>query len=309
MANTAKNELRYIFHPISECNMCGSLTSSNKVLGKRLNGSQGRKPETKIGVTVSIIQCAKCGLIYSTPQPRPFDIQDHYGIPPEDYWKRKDDYFKISDNYYKKEIGILKSLLNFKEGMKVLEIGAGLGKGMIMCERAGFEAYGLESSEPFYERAISQMKISPDRLQLTMVENADYAENQFDVINMLAVLEHFYDASDSVERALKWVKPGGLIYIEVPSSNWLIGRMLNAYYKLTGRDYVGNLSPMHEPFHLYEFSLKSFEENAKKLNYEIAFHEFYPCDTYMPKVLDSVLKSYMQRTDTGMQLVVVLRKK
>jgi hypothetical protein len=126
---------------------------------------------------------------------------------------------------------------------------------------------------------------------------------------MAAVLEHFYDPSDSIERALKWVKPGGLIYIEIPSSDWLVNKIINLYYKLTGSDYVGNLSPMHEPYHLHEFGLKSFEENAKKLQYEIVFSKYYVCDTYMPKAVDYIIKPYMQRTNKGMQLVVVLRKK
>ena len=121
--------------------------------------------------------------------------------------------------------------------------------------------------------------------------------------------KHVYDPTDSIKRALNWVKPGGLIYIQVPSSNWLIGRFINWYYKLTGHAYVGNLSPMHEPYHLFEFTLKSFEENAKKLNYEIASHLYLVAGSYMPKMVDKVVRPYMKSTDQGMQLEVILRKK
>ena len=57
------------------------------------------------------------------------------------------------------------------------------------------------------------------------------------------------------------------------------------------RENVGNLSPMLEPFHLYEFDLKSFEKNSDCRNYEIAHSEYYVGQTFMPRILDPILKS------------------
>ncbi|MBC7749930.1 MAG: class I SAM-dependent methyltransferase [Methylotenera sp.] len=301
------NKKRYYFNHIENCNMCGSTTDTHKILGKRLNGSQGKNPKNKIGITTTIVKCKNCGLIYSNPQPVPFDIQDHYGVPPESYWK--DNYFTITDNYFQGEIEKLKKLLDFRNGMKSLDIGAGLGKQMIALSKSGFETYGFEPSKQFYERAISKMGINPDKLKLGMIEEVEYPENHFDFISFGAVLEHLYDPSDSILKALKWLKPNGIIHIEVPSSDWLIGKIINLYYKLKRTDYVGNLSPMHEPFHLHEFGLSSFLEHSKKYGYELAFYEYYVCLTYMPKVMDLILKPYMKRTNKGMQLCVWLRKK
>lgn len=301
------NQKRYYFYHIDNCNMCGSKSGTHKILGKRLNGSQGKNPKKKIGITTTIVKCTGCGLIYSNPQPVPFDIQDHYGVPPENYWK--DDYFTITDNYFQGEIERLKKILDFKDGMKSLDIGAGLGKQMIALSKSGFETYGFEPSKQFYERAISKMGINPERLKLGMIEEVEYPENHFDFISFGAVLEHLYDPSDSILKALKWLKPNGIIHIEVPSSDWLIGKIINLFYKLKGTDYVGNLSPMHEPFHLHEFGLKSFEEHARQHSYELAFHEYYVCQTFMPKIADYILKPYMRWTNTGMQLCVWLRKK
>ena len=116
-----------------------------------------------------------------------------------------------------------------------------------------------------------------------MMEEIEYEEDTFDFISFGAVLEHLYDPSCSIQKALNWLKPGGLIHIEVPSSDWLTNRIINAFYKLCLNDYVGNISPMHEPYHLYEFGLKSFEENSRRHNYEIAYHEYYVCKTFLPK--------------------------
>lgn len=51
------------------------------------------------------------------------------------------------------------------------------------------------------------------------------------------------------------------------------------------------------------------QSGRKGDTYEIAFHEYYVCQTYLPKVLDVGLKPYMHWRNTGMQLSVWLRKR
>jgi 2-polyprenyl-3-methyl-5-hydroxy-6-metoxy-1,4-benzoquinol methylase len=306
--NSMQNkELRYTFRYIDKCNMCGAHTETNKILGKRLNQSQGKNPKKKSGITTTVLRCSTCGLIYSNPLPIPFDIQDHYGVSPENYWK--ENYFTVEENYFTGATDRLKKMMSIKSGMKSLDIGAGLGKAMLVLSKLGFDTYGFEASEQFYERAISKMGISPDKLKLGKIEDVDYPGNHFDFISFGAVLEHLYDPSDSINKALKWLKPGGIIHIEVPSADWLISKIINTFYKLRGTDYIGNISPMHVPYHLYEFSINSFKEHSKKYNYEIELYEYYVCETYMPKIADFILKPIMKWTNSGMQLCVWLRKK
>jgi len=287
--------------------MCGSKTDTHKILGKRLNRSQGKNPKNKTGITTPIAKCRDCGLIYANPQPVPFDLQNHYGVPPEEYWKES--YFQVDPNYFQGEITRLKGLIEFRVGMKSLDIGAGLGKAMVALGKAGFDAYGFEPSKQFHERAVSKMGIGHDRLKQGTIESAAYGENTFDFISFGAVLEHLYDPSSAILKAMNWLKPNGIIHIEVPSSDWLIHKLINLYYRLRLTDYVGNLSPMHEPYHLYEFGLQSFLKHAQKHGYNLAFHEYYVCQTYMPKIMDVFLKPYMKWTNTGMQLCVWLRKR
>jgi 2-polyprenyl-3-methyl-5-hydroxy-6-metoxy-1,4-benzoquinol methylase len=297
---------RYTFKKIDNCNTCDAPSSSHKILGKRLNGSQGKVPHKKIGVTTTVMKCQNCGLIFSNPLPIPFDIQDHYGLPPESYWKNE--YFTVDPSYFNTVIEKVGEIIPLEQGMKSLDIGAGLGKAMKSMEMSGFDSYGIEPSIPFHERALSLMNISPDKLKLSSIEDAEYPENYFDFITFGAVLEHLYDPNDSISKAIKWLKPGGIIHIEVPSSDWFTHKIINFYYKLRGLDYVGNLSPMHEPFHLYEFGLKSFLLNGEKLGYKVARHDYYVCQTFMPKFLDPILKPYMRKTNKGMQLCVYLQK-
>lgn len=286
--------------------MCGSDAASHRILGKRLNRSQGKNPRRKVGITTTIARCDVCGLIYSNPQPRPFNLSDHYNVAPEDYWNES--YFQTNDDYFGHEIGTLKSLYPFKQGDRALDIGAGLGKCMIALKKSGFEVHGIEPSEPFFRRAIERMSISQDELRLASIEEASFPHEYFDFITFGAVLEHLYDPSASVHKAMGWLKIGGIVQIEVPSSDWLISRIANLYYKLVGLDYVANISPMHEPYHLYEFTLESFRKNGQINGYQIIHHDYYVAPTYMPKVLDRILVPFMKLTRTGMQLCVWLQK-
>ena len=304
---TNSKTITYHFHNIDVCNMCLAPSSTQKVLGKRLNHSQGKKPSGLKGITTTIVKCKNCGLIFSNPLPVPQSMSDHYGKPPEDYWVPQ--YFELEPSYFQVELSRLSKLIKIDNGTKALDIGAGIGKCMAAMNNAGIDSYGFEPSEPFYERALSKMKINPDRLKVASIETAEYENNFFDFITFGAVLEHLYDPSESIAKALQWLKPGGIIHIQVPSSDWLINKIANFYYKIAGTDYVANISPMHTPYHLYEFSVKSFAENAKRHNYEIAQVEYWVASTYMPKIISGVLFNIMKWTKSGMQLEIWLRKK
>ncbi|MCJ8291931.1 MAG: class I SAM-dependent methyltransferase [Crocinitomicaceae bacterium] len=299
--------LKYRFKKIDHCEMCGSKTSNHKVLGQRLNQSQGFRPKKKNGISVSIQKCKVCNLIYSNPLPIPNNLQDHYGAPPEDYWIES--YFNWTPDYFAFQINEIKELMPFQSGMKALDIGAGIGKAMKSLDANGFDTYGLEPSEPFYQRAINKMGIKPESLKFGAIEEVDYENNSFDFITFGAVFEHLYEPSHCLNKALGWLKQGGLIQIEVPSSKWLMPKFMNAYFKLARTNYVTNLSPMHSPFHLYEFDVKSFEELSKKLNFSIVKTRVEVCSIYhVPKFFHPILKWYMKKTNQGMQLTVYLKK-
>ena len=144
-------------------------------MGLRLNHSQGRKPRQAAGIAVSVKKCGICELVFADPQPIPDNLQAHYGAP-EDYWT--DEQFKEEPNYFAHEIATAKRLLTFREGMRALDVGAGLGKAMRALASAGFDAYGLEPSVEYREAALARGQVSEQRLALAAVEHADYPTGQ-----------------------------------------------------------------------------------------------------------------------------------
>jgi SAM-dependent methyltransferase len=289
--------------------MCGCSTEKASVVGHRASRTTGFFPRNARGVIVPICRCGECGLLYSDPMPIPMDISQHYGVDPVDYWPESLNYFVEDPNYFGGEVAVAKRLLPFQPGMRALDIGSGIGKCLKSLRKGGFEPFGIEPSEKFRKFATERNGIPASSMQAAQVETAVFDEGFFDFITFGAVLEHVYHPAQCLSIALKWLRPGGILHVEVPSPHWLIARLINAVYRLQGTTFVTNLSPMHIPYHLYEFTVPSFEAFAKRSGCEIAHHEFFVCAQYhIPKFLQGLLGAIMRRTNTGMQLSVYLRK-
>lgn len=284
--------------------MCGD--DGRQILGKRLNSHQGLRPRSKRGIAVTVVQCDRCGLIYADPRPVPESVGQHYGKPPDEYW-RKAQLARNDEAGGALPLEVFERLWGTRgQPVRALDIGAGLGQTMGYLSRRGYDAWGLEVSPQFRDAAIDR-GIDPNRLALSSVEEAEYAPQSFDLVSFGAVLEHLHNPAAAIERALRWIDSAGLIFIEVPSARWLIGRLLNLTYRVRGLDYVTNLSPMHEPYHLYEFTEEAFSRHGARVGYEIAHSDLLACETFLPVRLERVAQRIMDATDTGMQLQIWLR--
>lgn len=275
------------------------------VLGKRLSRSQGKNPHRKTGITTTVVQCNACGLIFANPLPIPQHLADHYNVSVDDYFEAG--FKEPPADYFKRELDFFKSQYARQSTLRGLDIGAGLGGIMRALEREGFEAYGLEPSNSFYDFAVSK-GIAADRIQNRSTEDADFPDAYFDLIIFSAVFEHLYDPNQALVNALKWLKPGGMIYIGVPSNRVFIQLLANWFYKLKGLDYVSNISPMHPPFHLYEFGKETFEKNAKINHYAIAHFEYWTVRDYLFPKFSFLIRKLIKLTRSDMNLTIWLRK-
>ena len=297
----------YKFREISECNMCGAGKEQHKFLGTRLKGHQGYFPSSRQSEGTLVFRCLNCRLIFCNPIPIPEQLKDHYGISPEQYWGTGD--LTYDGNHFVEQLRKLRDFMHVSSETKALDIGAGIGHTMVAMQHANIDAYGLEPSMSFYKYAIQENNISTERIKADTIEDAVYGASYFDFINYRSVLEHFVDPYMALKKGLSWLKKDGVMHVEVPSSDWLISALGNLFYKVSAKGKVVNLSPMHPPYHLYEFSLRSFEELSDRLDYDIVDTEYYVCDTYLPRFLDPILKPWMRRSNRGMMLALWLRKK
>lgn len=293
------------YEEIVNCNMCGN--SKSKTIGLRLNQSTGFRPRKKTGLAVSVVTCSNCKLIYTNPLPKPTSVEHNYDMDVEEYWTHLDTLTEMQGQ--QEDVATFKRLHGSESltGLTALDIGSGIGQTMIALQNHGFQVFGLEPAAKFYEKAKEWGGFDSSQLQLSTLEDAYYADNSFDYINFTNVLEHLYDPNEALLQTTKWLKPEGLMFVCVPYSGWLTGKLLNMYYKLIGTSFVTNTSPMHMPFHLYEFSKRSFIRNAHKNGYEVVAIEVKKS---MPvNAIDKFLMPIQSITGTGLRLDVWIRKR
>ena len=82
---------------IEKCEMCGCQDFT--FMGRRLNGQQRNLKDESAGISLNILKCDGCDLIFSNPLPVPLNIQDHYSVDPKSYWS--EEYFHVDENYFK----------------------------------------------------------------------------------------------------------------------------------------------------------------------------------------------------------------
>ena len=290
--------------------MCLAPASELRPMGLRRNGSQGLFPfGFNSGVYVTVVRCQICGLIFSSPRPEPNDIGQNYDVEPLSYF---------SENQASTESSVdlgqfkqLKSYLSqFEEPLLALDIGTGTGLNLLKLNAEGFHVTGVEASRSFYSQALINTKDIDVILINDSIEKVEFAAETFHLVIMSAVLEHFYEPDKVLRKVSQILKPGGIVFIEVPNSEWLLGRLLNTYHKLIFSRLVTNLSPMHKPFHLYEFSLKSFQYYLQRTgDFAIEKHEYLPGElSLLGRLINRVFRPILSLSRNGVDLLMVLRK-
>jgi len=96
-------------------------------------------------------------------------------------------------------------------GLKVLEIGVGMGADYIEWLKAGALATGVDLSEGSLERARLRCELAGYKadLQVADAENLPFPSNSFDVVYSYGVMHHSPDTAGCLREAWRVLKPGG----------------------------------------------------------------------------------------------------
>lgn len=120
------------------------------------------------------------------------------------------------------------------EGSKVLDIGAGLGLFQSMLEPLGADVEGIEASplrrryaQDTLGRTLSAELIDSSARQSTQ-------RNSFDLITLWDVIEHVDFPKETLDMAIRLLKPGGLLFLDTPSREDPAYRLSERLYRLSG---------------------------------------------------------------------------
>jgi SAM-dependent methyltransferase len=135
----------------------------------------------------------------------------------------------------------------------MLEVGCGRGELLRGAAERGWRVGGVEMTATF---AALGMQHGID-VEVAPVESARALDEEWDVIVLAAVLEHLYEPALVLRRVSRALRPGGLLFLDVPNECSLYNYIGNLYFRLKGRHWVTNLSPTFPPFHVVGFCPKS----------------------------------------------------
>jgi SAM-dependent methyltransferase len=114
------------------------------------------------------------------------------------------------------------------KGLRVLEIGVGMGADYLEWLKAGAHAYGVDLSAISIERARRRCELAgfqPD-LRVADAEHLPFPENTFDVVYSYGVMHHSPDTAQCIREARRVLKPGGEARIMVYHHPSITGMML-----------------------------------------------------------------------------------
>ncbi len=125
---------------------------------------------------------------------------------------------------------------------RALDVGCGAGQVVARLTEAGFEAHGVDVSEPNIARA---RKFS-SRCQFYDGKHLPFADNYFDTAGALNVLEHVEEPEDFIREVVRVVAPGGKIVISSPNFMRVFG-FRDYHAKMRGvKNKLGNWRRLRE---------------------------------------------------------------
>jgi ubiquinone/menaquinone biosynthesis C-methylase UbiE len=122
-------------------------------------------------------------------------------------------------------------------GLKVLEIGVGMGSDYLEWLKAGAHATGVDLSAISVERARRRCELAgyQSDLRVADAEHLPFSDNTFDVVYSYGVMHHSPDTAQCLQEAERVLKPGGEIRIMVYHHPSVTGLMLWLRYGISRR--------------------------------------------------------------------------
>jgi 2-polyprenyl-3-methyl-5-hydroxy-6-metoxy-1,4-benzoquinol methylase len=189
------------------CNLCGA--DDTTTVSRRARWSQRART----------VACRRCGLVYINPRPGPAElgafyrerIYTQYMDPAGGFRERllaasRTQAREIFDHFVN-AAGVS------PRGLRVLEVGCGLGDFLALARDAGADVLGVEMDGPYADFAERRHRLPLVRGALETLPPS----GRFDVIAMFHVLEHLEDPRAALQSLRPRLHPGGRLLIEVPN--------------------------------------------------------------------------------------------
>ena len=226
---------------------------------KLIDSWEAEHPRNSATIPLGVWECT-CGLAALHPVPTQHELP-----AAGDWWttskklvrrrlKFKRFRNKVQDHIFGDAVTrFAKYTMKARSGGRLLDVGCGIG-GLLDRFKDHFECVGLEPSPV----AAAEIRKKGYEVIESMLEDADLADNSFDVVTMDAVIEHVYDPIDALRQIHRCLKPGGVVALKTPKFRGLSNR-------LHKRDWNG----YRVGYHTFLFTGKSLGACMKAAGFQV----------------------------------------
>lgn len=167
----------------------------------------------------NLSKCENCRSKFINPLPSEESLYEIYSL----YYKEINYNEKAIEAKLLTAESFLKKI-DYVEGMKLLDVGAGSGFFCDIAQKSGFEAYAVELSREGSEAC--KNKLGETKVFEGKFENYKPPSLSFDVVTMIDFIEHVSNPVETLSKANDILKPDGQLIIITPQMNSLLTLVL-----------------------------------------------------------------------------------
>jgi len=196
----------------------------------------------------TMLECRKCGFVFSSPILPYEKISELYKISKQNYDKEVDYISQTYVSYIKNNLSL------FKNKNNALDIGCGSGFFLTELQKAGYKnVYGVEPSE----EAVSKAGMMKEKIFNGFFEHAAYEADSFDLITCFQTLDHLMNPKNILERIFNLLKKGGIAYFIVHNEKGMQAKIF------------GEKSPIYDVEHIYLFNKNTLARLSEKTGFSV----------------------------------------
>jgi 2-polyprenyl-3-methyl-5-hydroxy-6-metoxy-1,4-benzoquinol methylase len=198
----------------------------------------------------TIVQCRRCGLVYTNPRLEELEIVDTYEAVEDPLYVEEREGRVLT---FQRHLEPLESITGPPDGRPLLDVGCYTGVFVEIAAHHGWDAWGVEPSR----WAVGQAHAQGLHVVQGTLDTADLPEEHFDVVTMWDVIEHVTDPRGALERVNRLLKPGGVVVVHTIDIDSLFARVMGARW------------PWLMEMHIYYFSRHTLRAMLGKCGFEV----------------------------------------